>query len=105
MPAFFKHVFGNDIHISQRLRLAVTGIAILGMIGVTLMESASYNNRPPQVGALSGKNVSMDKLADVFMGMDEIALERHFHRIWTYNGIIFLGALLLVTSLKDAGKK
>jgi hypothetical protein len=57
------------------------------------------------VRELAGKQVSMEKLADVFLGIDQIALENHYRRVWTYNGIIFLGAMLLIGALKENGKK
>ena len=91
--------------LSQRLSFLVTGLAILCMIAVTVIWDMTFNNQPLQVRELAGRNVSMDKLADVFLGMDQIAAQNHYHRLWTYNGIIFLSAILLIRCLKDAGKK
>lgn len=105
MPAFFKHLFGSDTSVSLRLRLLISAVAIAGMAVLSIASEVSYSSRPLQVRELAGRQVSMEKLADIFLGMDQIALENHYRRIWTFNGIIFLGALLLVVSLKDGGKK
>lgn len=104
MPAFFKRFLGNETG-TQRLRLLISGAALGVMALISIVADVSYSNRPLQVGELAGRQVSMDKLADVFLGMDQITLENHYRRIWTYNGIIFLGTVLLLLSLKDAGKK
>ena len=105
MPNFLKHLFAQDMSSSQRMRLLISAIAIAGMAFLSIAGDISYSSRPLQVRELAGRQVSMEKLADIFLGMDQIALENHYRRIWTYNGIIFLSALLLITSLKDAGKK
>lgn len=98
-----KHFFSGDASL-QRVRTTIVGAAIVLMIVVTAISEIRYSSRQLQVSALAGRQVSMEKLADVFLGMDTIAMENHFRRLWTYNGMIFLGALLVFGALKDAKK-
>lgn len=103
--ASFKHFLGAETSQRQRLRIFIAFLAFAAMIAITVTFQLSYDSRPLQVRELAGREVSMEKLADIFLGMDQMALENHYRTIWTYNGIVFLGALLLLKSLKDATKK
>lgn len=105
MPALIKRLFGYDLHTLDRVRILISVCGILIMVALTVVTDVNYTSKPLQVRELAGREVSMEKLADVFLGMDQMSMENHYRRVWTYNAVIFLSALLLLRSLKDAGKK
>lgn len=93
------------MHALDRVRILIALCGIIAMVLLTVISHFSYSTRPLQVRELAGREVSMEKLADVFLGMDQMSMENHYRTMWTYNGIIFLGALLLLRALKDTSKK
>ena len=105
MPAFFKRLLGHDLHVLDRTRILIALCGIIAMVLLTVISNVTYTNRPLQVRELAGREVSMEKLADVFLGMDQMSMENHYRSLWTYNAVIFLSALLLLRSLKDSAKK
>lgn len=78
--------------------------AIVFMIGFTVVQHLKYVNQPLQIQGLAGREVSTEKIADVFLRMDELALRQHYLYVWTFNGIIFLSTLLLLCG-RSAPKK
>jgi hypothetical protein len=57
------------------------------------------------VRELAGRDVSMEKLADIFLGMDQMSMYSHYMSIWLVNLVIFLGAVLLLTAIRESPKK
>lgn len=105
MLALIKRLFGNDLHSMDRARILISVCGIVLMVALTVVMDLSFGTKPLQVRELAGRQVSMEKLADIFLGMDQMSMANHYQRLWTYNGVIFLSALLLLRSLKEAGKK
>jgi hypothetical protein len=104
MRAVLRSVLGADTSPLQRLRLLLSVAAIILMVGITVLLQVQFTNRPLQVRELAGKQVSIEKMSDVFISMDLRALQRHFLTTWTWNGVVFLGAWLLLSAVRDTKK-
>ena len=105
MRTFFRHLFGNDVHPVARLKLWVAFLACFLMVGITLAGEIQFAAKPLQVRELAGRNVSMEKLADIFLGMDQMSMHSHYMSIWLANFVIFLGAILLLLAVRENPKK
>ena len=105
MRIFFKHLFGSDVHPVARLKLWVSFLAFVLMIVVTLASEMQFAAKPLQVRELAGRDVSMEKLADIFLGMDQMSMHSHYMSIWLANFVIFLGAILLLVAIRESPKK
>lgn len=105
MRTFFKNLFGSDVHPVTRLKIFIAFAAFALMIGVTLVSELQFANKPLQVRELAGRDVSMEKLADVFLGMDQMSMYGHYMSIWLTNLVIFLGAILLLVATRESPKK
>lgn len=97
--------FLSGATLSQRVCLLVSILAVVLIIGFTGVQELRYSSRPLQIRELAGREVSTDKMADVFIRMDELALRQHYLFVWTLNGVIFLSAILLFKALGASSKK
>ncbi len=105
MRIFFKHLFGSDAHPIARLKMFIAFAAFALMIGVTLFSELQFASKPLQVRELAGRDVSMEKLADIFLGMDQMSMHSHYMSIWLVNVVIFLGTILLLIAIRESPKK
>jgi hypothetical protein len=100
-----SYIFGNDIHPTVRTRVLIAFSAFVLMIGVALVSELQFASKPLQVRELAGRDVSMEKLADIFLGMDQMSLYGHYMSIALTVIVIFLGAILLLTAIRESPKK
>lgn len=97
--------FLSSAPLSQRVCLLVSLLAVVLLIGFTGVQEMRYSSRPLQIAQLAGREVGTEKMADIFIRMDELALRQHYLFVWTLNGVIFLSVLLLLKALGVATKK
>jgi hypothetical protein len=105
MRNFFKDLLSSDIAPLARARLLVALAAFALMAGITIASQIQFSAKPLQVRELAGKQVSMEKFADIFLGMDQMVMHSHYQLLWVSNAVIFMGALLLLCALKDGSRK
>ncbi len=101
----FSFIFGNDMNPTTRIRVLISFSAFVLMIGATLVSELQFMNKPLQVRELAGRDVSMEKLADIFLGMDQMSMLGHYMSIWLSVLVIFLGAVLLLMTIRESPKK
>lgn len=94
--------FSNTALLFQKFFLLGAVVLIIAFTG---LQQIKYGNRPLQIQELAGREMSTDKMADVFIRMDELALRQHYLFVWTFNGIIFLSTFLLLKALGAAPRK
>ncbi len=93
--------FLSGTPLTQRLCI----LAVLLMLGFTVVQEITFSNRPLQIRELSGREVGTDKMVEVFLRMDELALRQHYLFVWTVNGVIFLSALLAFRVFAGVNRK
>ncbi len=101
LQTFFSNITAG----SHRFCLFVSAVAVVLMIGFTSLQEFMFSKRPLQIKELAGREVSTDKMVEVFLRMDELALRQHYLLVWTVNGVIFLSSLLVLRTLGGAISK
>jgi|GEM_PF-2348061 len=103
MRGLWKYLSGAAVNQRYAPIIAVCSVVLIAVL--TLVGQLQIHSRPMQVRELAGRNVSMDKLADVFIAIDQITIARHFASMFIVNVTVFLSALLLIVAIGSSSQK
>ena len=85
--------------------LLIALLAVVLMVFTTIVLQRDFANREIHIVKMAGREANNETMAQVYLSLDNMQIDYHFKRLWTYNGIIFLSGMLLIPAMKRKEEK